>query len=259
MEVQNEINLKAQALAQGNLPRHVAIIMDGNGRWAKSKGLPRLAGHKEGVNSVREITRACGELNIQTLTLYTFSSENWNRPRHEVNALMRLLVTTIRDEVQELMESNVRLTIIGRMDDLPAVAQRELQSAMALTAGNTGLNLNLALSYGGRQEILGAVRTIVDRVIAGELAPEDIGEGEFETGLTTSGLPDPELVIRTGGEVRLSNFLLWQSAYSELVISEAMWPAFRRAALFEALSAYQHRERRFGQLSEQVESTHLVS
>ena len=258
MEVQNEINLKAQVLAQGNLPRHVAIIMDGNGRWAKSKGLPRLAGHKEGVNSVREITRACGELNIQTLTLYTFSSENWNRPRHEVNALMRLLVTTIRDEVQELMESNVRLTIIGRLDDLPAVAQRELQSAMALTAGNTGLNLNLALSYGGRQEILGAVRSIVDRVIAGELAPEDIGEGEFETGLTTSGLPDPELVIRTGGEVRLSNFLLWQSAYSELVISEAMWPAFRRVALFEALSAYQHRERRFGQLSEQVESTHLV-
>ncbi len=259
MEVQNEVDLKAQVLARGNLPSHVAIIMDGNGRWAKSKGLPRLAGHKEGVNSVREITRACGEVDIQTLTLYTFSSENWNRPRHEVNALMHLLVTTIRDEVRELMESNVRLTIIGRLDDLPSVARRELESAMALTAGNTGLNLNLALSYGGRQEILAAVRSIVGRVITGELAPEDIGEGELEAGLTTTGLPDPELVIRTGGEARLSNFLLWQSAYSELVISEAMWPAFRRAALFEALLAYQQRERRFGQLSEQVESTHLVN
>jgi len=252
MESKTEIQLKSLVLDQGNLPRHIAIIMDGNGRWAKSRGLPRVAGHKEGVNSVREITRACGELGIEILTLYTFSSENWKRPRAEVDALMRLLVTTIRGEVQELMGNNVRLTVIGRLDDLPAVAQREMQSAMDLTAPNTGLNLNLALSYGGRQEILEAVRRVSRMALDGNLEPENIDEAVFENNLFTHGIPDPELIIRTSGEARLSNFLLWQSAYSELIISDVMWPAFRRRELYETILEYQRRERRFGLLSEQM-------
>lgn len=252
MESKTETELKALILERGNLPRHIAIIMDGNGRWAKSRGLPRVAGHKEGVNSVREITRACGELGIETLTLYTFSSENWKRPRAEVNALLRLLVTTIRGEVQDLMENNVRLTVIGRLDDLPAVAQGEMQSAMDLTAPNTGLNLNLALSYGGRQEILEAVRRVSRMALDGNLEPENIDEAVFENNLFTHGIPDPELIIRTSGEARLSNFLLWQSAYSELIISDVMWPAFRRRELYETILEYQRRERRFGLLSEQM-------
>ncbi|UCH10410.1 MAG: isoprenyl transferase [Fidelibacterota bacterium] len=252
MGSKTEAELKVRISEQGNLPRHVAIIMDGNGRWAKSRGLPRVAGHKEGVNSVREITRVCGELGIEILTLYTFSAENWKRPRAEVDALMRLLVTTIREEVKELMANNVRLTVIGCLDDLPVVAQREMQSAIDQTAGNTGLNLNLALSYGGRQEILDAVRRISQRVQQGDLRMEDIDEALFEDHLYTHGMSEPELIIRTSGEARLSNFLLWQSAYSELVISEAMWPAFRRVQLYEAILEYQQRERRFGLLSEQV-------
>lgn len=258
MESKTETELKALILERGNLPRHIAIIMDGNGRWAKSRGLPRVAGHKEGVNSVREITRACGELGIETLTLYTFSSENWKRPRAEVDALLRLLVTTIRGEVQELMENNVRLTVIGRLDDLPAVAQREMQSAMDLTAPNTGLNLNLALSYGGRQEILEAVRRVSRMALDGNLEPENIDEAVFENNLFTHGIPDPELIIRTSGEARLSNFLLWQSAYSELIISDVMWPAFRRRELYETILEYQRRERRFGLLSEQMKPSSVV-
>lgn len=258
MESKTETELKALILERGNLPRHIAIIMDGNGRWAKSRGLPRVAGHKEGVNSVREITRACGELGIETLTLYTFSSENWKRPRAEVDALLHLLVTTIRGEVQELMENNVRLTVIGRLDDLPAVAQREMQSAMDLTAPNTGLNLNLALSYGGRQEILEAVRRVSRMALDGNLEPENIDEAVFENNLFTHGIPDPELIIRTSGEARLSNFLLWQSAYSELIISDVMWPAFRRRELYETILEYQRRERRFGLLSEQMKPSSVV-
>lgn len=258
MESKTETELKALILERGNLPRHIAIIMDGNGRWAKSRGLPRVAGHKEGVNSVREITRACGELGIETLTLYTFSSENWKRPRAEVNALMHLLVTTIREEVQGLMENNVRLTVIGRLDDLPAVARREMQSAMDLTAPNTGLNLNLALSYGGRQEILEAVHRISRMVRDGKLGAEDINEAVFENHLFTHGMADPELIIRTSGEARLSNFLLWQSAYSELIISEVMWPAFRRRELYATIVEYQRRERRFGRLSEQMKPSSVV-
>ncbi len=255
MEPQTENELKALVLTQGKLPRHIAIIMDGNGRWAKSKGLPRVAGHKEGVNSVREITRACGELGIETLTLYTFSSENWKRPRAEVDALMRLLVTTIRQEVDDLMENDVRLTVIGLLDDLPPVAQREMSAAMDLTTGNTGLNLNLALSYGGRQEILTAIRRLCQKVQDEKLRPEEIDAAVFEEHLFTERIPDPELIIRASWETRLSNFLLWQSAYSELVISEAMWPAFRRKELYDVLLEYQHRERRFGLLSEQLKTS----
>ena len=252
MKSMTESELKGLIQERGNLPRHIAIIMDGNGRWAKSRGLPRVAGHKEGVNSVKEITRVCGELGIETLTLYTFSAENWKRPRAEVDALMRLLVTTIREEVQELMANNVRLTIIGHLNELPTVAQKEMQHAIDLTAANTGLNLNLALCYGGRQEILEAVRDISREIMDGDLAPEAVSELTFEGYLSTHGLPDPELVIRTSGEARLSNFLLWQSAYSELVISDAMWPEFRRRELYETVLEYQRRERRFGQVSEQV-------
>jgi undecaprenyl diphosphate synthase len=255
MGSENESELKTKVLEQGNLPRHLAIIMDGNGRWAKSRGFPRVAGHKEGVNSVREITRACGELGIQILTLYTFSSENWKRPRAEVDALMRLLVTTIREEIRDLMANNVRLTIIGCLKDLPSVAQREMQSAMEQTAGNTGLNLNLALSYGGRQEILDAVRGVATSIKAGYLSPEKIDSAAFEEHLYTSGMADPELVIRTSGEARISNFLLWQSAYSELVISNAMWPEFRSRELYLALLDYQARERRFGLVSEQLKTS----
>ncbi|UCH63006.1 MAG: isoprenyl transferase [Fidelibacterota bacterium] len=258
MESKIETELKDLVLDQGNLPRHIAIIMDGNGRWAKSRGLPRVAGHKEGVNSVREITRACGELGIEILTLYTFSSENWKRPRAEVDALMRLLVTTIRGEVQELMENNVRLTVIGHLGDLPAIARQEMQNAMELTGSNTGLNLNLALSYGGRQEILEAVQRVSRRVSDDSLEPEDIDEEYFESCLFTHDMPDPELIVRTSGETRLSNFLLWQSAYSELIVSDTMWPAFRRNELYKTLLEYQHRERRFGRLSEQVKPSSVM-
>lgn len=251
----SESDLKSQILEQGDLPRHVAIIMDGNGRWAVSQGLPRLAGHKEGVVSVREITRVCGELGIEALSLFTFSSENWRRPRTEVDALMRLLVTTIRAEVQDLMENQVRLTAIGCLQDLPDAARVELEAAISMTANNTGLNLILALSYGGRQEILQAVQELAKAVNAGKLDPDDIDEELFALNLYTRGMPDPDLIIRTSGEARLSNFFLWQAAYAELVVTEAMWPAFRRRELYEAILVYQARERRFGQISEQVQAT----
>ncbi|MFC1480967.1 isoprenyl transferase [Candidatus Neomarinimicrobiota bacterium] len=252
MENRTVEELESAVLNGKGLPRHIAIIMDGNGRWAKGRGLPRVAGHKEGVSSVRDITRACGELGIEALTLYTFSSENWKRPKSEVNALMKLLVSTIRHEVQELMENNVRLETIGRLSDLPATAQKEMTAAIEQTSHNTGLTLVLALSYGGRQEILDGVTSIARLVEAGELAPDDIDAQLFEQHLSTPGLPDPDLIIRTSGEARLSNFLIWQSAYSELVITDAMWPAFRERELYEALLVYQRRERRFGRLSEQV-------
>ena len=258
MQLNIEKQLKSRILMRGDLPRHIAIIMDGNGRWAKSKGLPRVAGHKEGVKSVKEITQACGDIGIGALTLYTFSSENWKRPRAEVDALMQLLVTSIRGEVRELMENNVRLTAIGQLTDLPSIAQRELDSAIELTSSNTGLNLNLALSYGGRQEILEGVRCLVREGLEGRLGPEDIDEAVFSKHLFTANMPDPDLIIRTSGEARLSNFLLWQSAYAEMVIAQAMWPAFRRSELYEAIEVYQQRERRFGLLSEQVKSTQTI-
>ncbi|MCK4577418.1 MAG: isoprenyl transferase [Candidatus Marinimicrobia bacterium] len=254
MENGTEQEQQQRILGRGSLPGHIAIIMDGNGRWARKQGLPRVAGHKAGVVSVREITRAAGELGIAILTLYTFSSENWKRPRAEVDALMRLLVSTIRAEVEDLLSNNVRLTAIGRLEELPTVAQREFEAAMEATAGNSGLNLNLALSYGGRQEILDGVRQLARDVQAGKLAPDDISREVFSACLYTADLPDPDLIIRTGGEARLSNFLIWQSAYSELVITDAMWPEFRRRELYNAIEVYQQRERRFGKISEQVQS-----
>lgn len=235
-----------------NLPKHIAIIMDGNGRWAKKRGALRVFGHKSAVKSVREVTENCAELGIQYLTLYAFSTENWSRPKYEVNTLMKLLVSTIRKEIKTLLDNNVRLTTIGNLTSLPNSCQNELQEAIRLTKNNTGLNLILALSYGGRWDILEAVKKIAQEVQENNLNPESINESLFENYLSTQNVPDPELLIRTSGELRISNFLLWQIAYSELYISSILWPDFRKEHLYEAIISYQSRERRFGKTSEQV-------
>ena len=246
-----EEELKSQVELAGNLPCHIAIIMDGNGRWARSRKLPRIAGHKEGINSVREVTRACGEMGIGYLTLYTFSQENWSRPRMEVSALMNLLVETIRREIDELMENNVRLHVIGRMEELPEKPRVEMEQGIRRTAENNGLNLVLALNYGGRIEILDAVTRLCQEQQDG-LDFSELTEQVFEKYLYTKGMPDPDMVIRTSGESRVSNFLLWQMAYSEIIITSTLWPAFRRKELYEAILDFQSRERRFGKVSEQL-------
>ena len=232
-----------------NLPRHIAIIMDGNGRWANVRGLPRIAGHREGVRTVRKITQICGELGIQTLTLYTFSSENWKRPVAEVGALMKLLVNSLRKEVSDLMKNNVRFTVIGDMNKFDQQIQNELINAIQNTKNNSGLNLNLALSYGSRQEILYATRKLVEKVTLGEIEIKDISEDLFSQMLHTKDLSDPDLLIRTGGEFRISNFLLWQIAYTEIHITDLYWPEFDKQDLMNAIYDYQNRERRFGKIS----------
>lgn len=242
-------NLKAA----GEIPRHIAIIMDGNGRWATEKGLPRIAGHHEGVESVRDAVEACGQLGIEYLTLYAFSTENWKRPQEEVSLLMRLLLKALRDQTDRLHTNNVRLRTIGETSKLPEEVQEELLEGMEKTKGNTGLTLILALSYSGRWELAGAVRTIVAEAIAGKVKLEDVNEELITAHLATAGVPDPDLLIRTSGELRVSNFLLWQIAYTELCISPTYWPAFRRRELYAAISEYQKRERRFGMVSEQVQ------
>ncbi len=239
---------------RNKLPEHIAIIMDGNGRWARDRGEDRVYGHYEGVVSVREIVDACGELGIGYLTLYAFSAENWNRPKAEVDALMELLVNTIRKEVDDLKKNNVRLHVIGDFASLPDVCQKEMTEAMEMTAMNTGLNLILALSYSARQEILAATRKIAEMVQEGTLKAEDINEATFQRCLNTSDFPDPELMIRTSGENRISNFLLYQLAYAELYFTPVHWPAFRKQNLYEALLDYQRRERRFGKTSEQIQT-----
>ena len=239
MEVMlNNINSKL-------IPKHIAIIMDGNGRWAKSQKLPRIAGHKQGVLTVREITRFCGKLGVDYLTLYTFSEENWNRPQLEVLGLMKLLVSSLKKEVSSLNDNNVRFSVIGDLSKMDGFVQNELKEAIDITKDNTGLNLSLALSYGGRQEILRAIRKLylaVDSV-------DEITEKNFESKLYTSNLPDPDLLIRTGGEMRVSNFLLWQIAYTELHITDTYWPAFGENDLMTAIIDYQQRERRFGKIN----------
>jgi len=232
-----------------NLPRHIAIIMDGNGRWANARRLPRIAGHREGVRTVRKITQICGELGIQALTLYTFSSENWKRPVAEVGALMKLLVRSLRKEVSDLMKNNVRFTVIGDINKFDQQIQNELKNAFQKTKNNSGLNLNLALSYGSRQEILYATRKLVEKVTLGEIAIKDISEGLFSQMLHTKDLSDPDLLIRTGGEFRVSNFLLWQIAYTEIHITDLYWPEFDKQDLMNAIYDYQNRERRFGKIS----------
>ena len=228
------------------LPGHVAIIMDGNGRWARRRGLPRVAGHAAARASVREVVAACAELDIAELTLYTFSMENWSRPRSEVAALMRLLDQTLREQVDDMDRDNIRLNAMGRLDELPKYARSRLDKAMERLSGNDGLRLNLAISYGGRAEILDAVRAIVEEVGRGTIRPEDIDEELFRSRLYSPDLPDPDLLIRTSGEFRISNFLLWQVAYSELYVTDVLWPDFRRKHLYDALRDYQQRERRFG-------------
>ena len=246
-----EEKLRHEIEKTGNLPAHIAVIMDGNGRWARRRGLPRIAGHREGINSVREITRACGELGVDFLTLYTFSQENWRRPKLEVSALMNLLVETIRREIDELMENNVRLRVIGKLEELPEKPRVEMEEGIERTAGNSGLTLILALNYSGRMEILEAANKMWTLQKNGEEIT-NLTEELFEKQLYTAGIPHPDLVIRTSGESRISNFLLWQIAYSEIVITATLWPAFRRKELYETISEYQSRERRFGKVSHQV-------
>ncbi|RYF77426.1 MAG: isoprenyl transferase [Cytophagaceae bacterium] len=236
----------------GNLPKHIAVIMDGNGRWAKQQGAARVFGHRSAIKAVREVTEGCAELGVKYLTLYAFSTENWNRPKFEVDALMTLLVHTIRGEIKTLMNNNVRLSTIGHTESLPQDCQRELQEAMRATEGNTGLTLILALSYSGRWEILEAVRHLTADIQKGRFQPSDIDEGLFNSYLNTGGIPDPELMIRTSGEMRISNFMLWQLAYSEFYMPDVLWPDFRKPHLWEAILTYQKRERRFGKTSEQV-------
>ncbi|WP_295773418.1 isoprenyl transferase [uncultured Mucilaginibacter sp.] len=234
------------------LPEHVAIIMDGNGRWAKGKGKLRVFGHHNGVVSVRDVVEGAGEIGVKYLTLYTFSAENWNRPSLEVTAIMELLVSTINKEIKKLMQNNVRLNAIGDLEMLPGKCHRELMGAIEKTKGNTGLVLTLALSYGSRREMMQAAQKIAAKVQQGLLKPEDVTEEVFSQHLYTHNLPDPELLIRTSGEFRISNYLLWQIAYAELYFTHKLWPDFRRDDLFEAILDYQKRERRFGKTSEQV-------
>jgi len=234
------------------LPQHIAIIMDGNGRWAKDKGKLRVFGHHNGVLSVRDVVEGACDLELRYLTLYTFSSENWNRPKLEVMAIMELMVATIHKEIDNFMKKNVKLNAIGDLDMLPAKCYRELQAAIETTSGNTGLTLTLALSYSSRREITMAAKRIAQKVKSGELDIDDINEQTFENNLYTGNMPDPELLIRTSGEYRISNYLLWQIAYAELYFTPKLWPDFRKEDLFEAIADYQKRERRFGKISEQL-------
>ncbi len=241
------------------LPRHIAIIMDGNGRWAQEKGQDRLYGHFHGVESVRNIVEGSAELGIQYLTLYAFSTENWDRPQQEVEGLMALLVETIRKEVPTLNKNNIRLHVIGDLNMLPAFAQTELKEALDLTSQNTGLNLIMALSYSSRWELVNAVKNIGRDVKAGKIDPETICQETLQQYLTTSQFPDPELMIRTSGEYRISNFLLYQLAYAELYFTNTRWPDFRKENLYEAIVDFQGRERRFGKTGQQIqEETQLA-
>lgn len=236
----------------GEIPRHIAVIMDGNGRWAKKRGLPRIAGHREGVESVREIVEVCGQLGVEYLTLYAFSTENWKRPEEEVSLLMRLLLTALRDETDRLHTNNVRLRTIGDTKALPIEVQAELRDAGIKTQHNTGLTLTLALSYSGRWDITEAVKCIAREIREERLEPGAVTEDLIARHLSMQETPDPDLLVRTSGELRISNFLLWQLAYSEIYITPKFWPAFRRSDLYAAISDYQRRERRFGMVSEQV-------
>lgn len=239
-------------LDPANIPTHVAIIMDGNGRWAQNRGLPRPVGHKYGVESVQDIVRAAAKLGVKVLTLYAFSTENWNRPPLEVQALMGLLKTFLQNELAAIVGNNVCLRCLGQKERLPKEVLQVLDRAIAKTAGNDGLILNLALSYGGRNEIVRAVRQLADACGQGRLNPKDIDEALVAGHLDTAGQPDPDLLIRTGGESRLSNFLLWQLSYAEIYITETLWPDFREKDLIAALTDFQKRQRRFGKTSKQV-------
>jgi len=245
MKLQEQIDI-------AKLPKHLAIIMDGNGRWAKQKGLFRSMGHKNGSKAVREIVEACAEINIPYLTLYAFSTENWNRPKLEVDLLMKLLVSSLKKEIKTLTKNNIKLNAIGNLDALPKKAQNELKDVIETTKNNTRMTLTLALSYGSREEIIKTIREISVKVKNGLISPGDIDETVINEHLYTTDLPDVDLLIRTSGEQRISNFLLWQIAYAELYFTETLWPDYTKDHLFEAILNYQNRERRFGKTSEQL-------
>ncbi|MCD6337621.1 MAG: isoprenyl transferase [Candidatus Marinimicrobia bacterium] len=235
-----------------NRPQHVAIILDGNGRWAKKRGLPRMMGHNEGVKTVREIVTASAEAGVKYLTIYVFSKQNWNRPKDEVSSIMTLLLKTAQREIKELHRNNVQLKIIGDKNDLPNEAKSVLEQGVELTKDNKVLTLVVALSYGSRDEILRAVHSLAEDVKSGELEPSDINETLLGSRLDTADIPDPDLIIRTSGEYRISNYLLWQSAYAEFYFAQELWPDFHRQEYYKALQSYMQRERRFGKTSEQV-------
>lgn len=241
----------------GGIPTHIAIIMDGNGRWAKRRGLPRVAGHREGVKSVRDVVEACAQLGVKYLTLFAFSTENWRRPKEEIDTLMKLLIKTLRSETEKLHKNDIKLMAIGDIDSLPKEVRQELKEAMEKTKNNKRMVLNLALSYSGRWEIIEAVKEIARDVKKGKVKIEEIDDKLFSNYLKTAGIPDPDLLIRTSGELRISNFLLWQIAYTELYITDCLWPDFRRKHLYEAIRDYQRRERRFGMTSEQIKKKGL--
>ncbi|MFK7809832.1 MAG: isoprenyl transferase [Saprospiraceae bacterium] len=247
------MDLKDQIIKE-KLPRHIAIIMDGNGRWAKKHGKQRVFGHKNGVVSVRETTEAAAEIGIEYLTLYAFSTENWNRPKFEVTALMTLLVETIRKEIQTLNKNNIRLQAIGDLSRLPKRTHKALMEAIEDTKDNSRMTLVLALNYSARWEIVNAAQKLAERVAANEMTPEDINEDHFANALSTQGIPDPELLIRTSGEHRISNFLLWQISYTELCFMDIFWPEFRKQHFYEAIINFQNRERRFGKTGDQISS-----
>ena len=246
------MNSVAPDIDEAQLPRHVAIIMDGNGRWARSRGMPRQAGHRAGVKAVRRAVEACGRRGVSILTLFAFSSENWGRPRKEVGALMKLMVEALDREVDELAEKDVRLRFIGERSGLPLAVQQRMKAAERRTAGNVGLTLVVALAYGGRWDVTSAVRTLVADAAAGRIDADAIGEQDISDRLSLGGLPDPDLLIRTGGEYRISNFLLWNLAYSELYFTAGLWPDFDERELGRALDFYRDRQRRFGRTPEQL-------
>ena len=242
----------SEQIDRSKLPKHIAIIMDGNGRWAKQRGKNRVFGHKQGAKSVKEVVRVSGELGVEYLTLYAFSTENWNRPKLEVDALMALLVSSINSETKELMQNNVRLMAIGNHDVLPKNVKNKLYGAIEETSKNTGLTLTLALSYSAKWEIIEATKKIASLAVTNEISIDDIDEEIIDKNLSTCKLPHPELMIRTSGELRISNFLLWQLAYAELYFTEKLWPEFGKEELYEAILDFQSRERRFGKTSEQL-------
>ena len=246
-------NLKIE-IAKNAIPNHIAIIMDGNGRWAKLKGKPRVFGHKNGVTSVREVIEGCAEIGVNYLTLYAFSTENWNRPKLEVKTLMALLVSSLKKELKTLQKNNIKLNTIGNLDHLPEKAQKELNEVIDKTKNNTTLTLTLALSYGSREEIVNVIQNISKKVVNNELSIEEINENIINNHLYTFSLPDVDFMIRTSGEKRISNFLLWQMAYAEFYFTNTLWPDFRKEHLFNAILEYQKRERRFGKTSEQIEN-----
>jgi len=245
--------LREEIKNSGNIPTHIAIIMDGNGRWAEKRGLPRIAGHKKGVDTVRDIVEECAQLGVKFLTLYTFSTENWNRPKEEVSTLMRLLLNSLKARLDELGKNDIKLTTIGDINSLPAEVQKQLQTDIEKTKHNKRMTLNLALSYSGRWELIEAIKSISKQVAGNSLKVNDIDENLISNHLTTRDLPDPDLLIRTSGEFRVSNFLLWQIAYSEFVILDVLWPDFGEEHLYYSIKEFQKRERRFGKVSEQIQ------